>query len=203
MKLRYFIYTFLLSYNIIAQKNSIEIGLIRSNYVYDNESMPSELEYEIKPSLIINFMLSKNSSKLRYGVTYQEYNTGAIEGGQIYKWDANYMGPKITYTALSKNSIDALFGISALGLVNGRQLINGSPYNLNKSIEFNGLWFSPSLELSIRLAKLEKNKISLKYSVSNSIKLGDQGNERLRFFNQNLFLVFDIDKSKTSPSDEL
>ena len=113
------------------------------------------------------------------------------------------MGPKITYTALSKNSIDALFGISALGLVNGRQLINGSPYNLNKSIEFNGLWFSPSLELSIRLAKLEKNKISLKYSVSNSIKLGDQGTERLRFFNQNLFLVFDIDKSKTSPSDEL
>ena len=203
MKLRYFIYTFLLSYYIIAQKNSIEIGLIRSNYVYDNESMPSELEYEIKPSLIINFMLSKNSSKLRYGLTYQEYNTGATEGGQIYKWDANYMGPKITYTALSKNSIDALFGISALGLVNGRQLINGSPYNLNKSIEFNGLWFSPSLELSIRLAKLEKNKISLKYSVSNSIKLGDQGNERLRFFNQNLFLVFDIDKSKTSPSDEL
>lgn len=203
MKLRYFIYTFLLSYNIIAQKNSIEIGLIRSNYVYDNESMPSELEYEIKPSLIINFMLSKKSSKLRYGVTYQEYNTGATEGSQIYKWDANYMGPKITYTALSKNSIDALFGISALGLVNGRQLINGSPYNLNKSIEFNGLWFSPSLELSIRLAKLEKNKISLKYSVSNSIKLGDQGNERLRFFNQNLFLVFDIDKSKTSPSDEL
>ena len=203
MKLRYFIYTFLLSYNIIAQKNSIEIGLIRSNYVYDNESMPSELEYEIKPSLIINFMLSKNSSKLRYGVTYQEYNTGATEGGQIYKWDANYMGPKITYTALSKNSIDALFGISALGLVNGRQLINGSPFNLNKSIEFNGLWFSPSLELCIRLAELEKNKISLKYSVSNSIKLGDQGNERLRFFNQNLFLVFDIDKSKTSPSDEL
>ena len=203
MKLRYFIYTILLSYNVIAQKNSIEIGLIRSNYVYDNESMPSELEYEIKPSLIINFMLSKNSSKLRYGVTYQEYNTGATEGGQIYKWDANYMGPKITYTALSKNSIDALFGISALGLVYGRQLINGSPYNLNKSIEFNGLWFSPSLELSIRLAKLEKNKISLKYSVSNSIKLGDQGNERLRFFNQNLFLVFDIDKSKTSPSDEL
>ena len=83
MKLRYFIYTFLLSYNIIAQKNSIEIGLIRSNYVYDNESMPSELEYEIKPSLIINFMLSKNSSKLRYGLTYQEYNTGATEGGQI------------------------------------------------------------------------------------------------------------------------
>lgn len=203
MMLRFFIYTFLVSYSLIAQKNSIEIGLIRSNYVYDNESMPSEIEYEIKPSLIINFMLSKNSSKLRYGVTYQEYNSGATEGGQIYNWDANYMGPKITYNAFSKNSIDALFGISALGLINGRQLINGSPYNLNKSIEFNGLWFSPSLELSIKLAKLEKNKISLKYSVSNSIKLGDQGNERLRFFNQNLFLVFDLDKSKTSPSDEL
>ena len=60
-------------------------------------------------------MLRSASSKLSYGLTFQEYKFKAVDGGQIYSWNTNYLGPKITFfKAISVKSFDIQFGMSAL-----------------------------------------------------------------------------------------
>ena len=200
---RIFIVTFLINYSLFAQKSSTEIGLLRSNFIYQNAFQDNDITFEANSSLIVNYMLHNDSSKLTYGITYQEYNSKAVDGGQIYSWRTNYLGPKITFKAISIKSFDIQFGMSALSLVYGRQQINGSIYNLNKSSEFNGLWLSPTIEFNLGLLNTNKNRISIKYCLSNSLKIGNQGNERLRFFNHAILFVFDIEKSKNETTDEL
>ena len=200
---RILIVTFLINYSLFAQKSSIEIGLLRSNFNYQNAYQDSDIAYQANSSLILNYMLRSASSKLSYGLTFQEYNSKGVDGGQIYSWNTNYLGPKITFKAISVKSFDIQFGMSALSLINGRQLINGSTYNLNKSVEFNGLWLSPSIEFNLGLLNINKNGISIKYCISNSLKMGNQGNERLRFFNHAILFVFEIEKSKNETTDGL
>ena len=200
---RIFIVTFLINYSLFAQKSSIEIGLLRSNFNYQNAFQDNDITFGANPSLTLNYIIQSDSSKLGYGITYQEYNSKAVDGGQIYSWNTNYLGPKITFKAISVKSFDIQLGISALSLIDGRQLINGSTYNLSKSSEFNGLWLSPTIEFNLGLLKTNKNKISVKYCLSNSLKIGNQGNERLRFFNHAILFVFDIEKSKNETIDEL
>ena len=78
---RILIVTFLIEgSSLFAQKSSIEIGLLRSNFNYQNAYQDSDIAYQTIPSLILNYMLRSASSKLSYGLTFQEYNSKGVDG---------------------------------------------------------------------------------------------------------------------------
>lgn len=186
--MRFFILIFVLFFtnSIFSQFPVIETGISYSNYNYKNSFGLSNPN--IKPSIGSYFNFTIDTVRILrkpfdWGIKFTQYNSTGGNKIQSYDWNTIYTGVflgKDFFTILKKLKFGGRVGISTI--IFGKQQIAGNKLNLNKSAEFNGIWNQFGLHIKLKPIEFKTWEVNFNYSIENSHKLGNQGDEKLSFF---------------------
>ena len=160
------IFIILLSVNIFGQHAYFNTGLNMTKYDYKNSDgdinnnlkSSSGSHFEIGYGFPLDGQRSRGSRaysklKLKGGLSISQYNTTGGNTFDNYDWKTQYLGLRahVEYYLLRNDnfssSIDGGFGIETL--INGKQKIGGTTYDLSENDEFKGLFFTPKLGLNL------------------------------------------------------
>lgn len=187
---KYFLVFSLFSLQLFSQTIELEGGLSYSKFNYqnssniDNSNVQPDMSGYLKVQIDTLF-----STPLTYGIKFQQQNATGGNQIQAYNWNALYAGPYVNYSFLYFNGFN-LKGYSGLStLLFGEQQIGGEKYRLKNEKEFNGEWLSYGGQATYTIKEAPLWSIIISYSLEQSIKLADQGSEKLNFVNHNFGLI--------------
>lgn len=197
------LFIILFSYSLNSQTAFFSTGLNSTSYDYkntmgnsnDNVQSSSGSFYEIGYSFPLEMSRRTRSlgrySRLHFktALSLNEYNATGGNTIDNYQWDSKYLGLRtdLEYYFLGADlvavSVDGGLGFEFL--LNGKQKIGGSTYNLKDSDEFNGLYLTPRIGLNVSVNISEEVSLITGYSFSKAIS-SKSGDESVSFNNSQL-----------------
>ncbi|AMQ57087.1 hypothetical protein [Algoriphagus sanaruensis] len=127
--------------------------------------------------------------KYEFGLTVNSFDATGGDVNNNYSWNTTYGGLTNTvafYPTSGELSVGILATASAMGMINGTQVINNSRYELRKNPEFSGLLVQPGLGVSVLYNIFNQGYISLQYDYSLAFRLGRKTEETLSYLNNRI-----------------
>ena len=183
-----------------SQEISLETGLNLSSYIYNNSTGNSNDNIKSDSGLysrlgLGDFQLGRQ--KIRYGLSFQQFNATGGDGYENYNWKTNYLGGFTQYQKLLyKNIIGAKLSLDFIYLISGKQKIGGETFNLNDEKEINGLWLNPSIGVFTTIIDSSTFGLDLGYNFSVAIKPTDQGPESLSYVTNQFYFRIHLKSNK-------
>ena len=177
---------FLMSLFLIqGQVFEIDGGISYTSYLYKNSK--GEGNDNIQPStggflsMTVNSFTLFNSS-INYGLKIVQKNSTGGNQTQAYNWDTYYGTIFLEKPVISfKKNFSSNLQTGFSSMVYGKQQIGGNRYRLSESKEFNGLWINIGIKSKIKIKEFSAFQIYGSYMIDYGLKIGDQGNEELKF----------------------
>lgn len=194
------LFTLLMS-SSFSQGYYFNIGKNFTKYDYKNSQGQRNNNLKSDSGIMVDFGYQwalTNDEKLQYkaGISYQQFNNLGKNSIYNYSWISNYLGIQNSfsvalYTSNNREAfIKLVTGLSALKIINGKQLINNIEYDLTKEAEFKGLFIQPNIGLENEFYINELIQIGLGYRLSKAFNISNNSTEKLSFDNNTIYVNF-------------
>lgn len=173
-----------------AQLSSVGLGYLQTTYHFKAKEVLNSTDLSSSGGGAIDILVPTKNNIISYGLMYRQFNATGGNALKTYDWKTHYLGPQLLVTKenLTPNASIGL-GLGVLGIIGGKQAIGGTILSLTKNEEFNGMWVSPSLHISYSIFNFSEATFKLNYQFSPTLKMGDQGDEKLYFTSNTIGLV--------------
>lgn len=193
----FFIYFF--SIQLFSQSLFVNIGENYTKFHYKdsfNNSIPNFqvskggfYEFGVEFQIKNDSLNSKQIFSYEVSLNLNQFNGKGGDFNNDYYWTTNYLGlrnsikARIFHFPNKRLNVNLKFGFNSSTIIQGKQVLNNSVYNIKNHNEFKGFLFQPIVGVDLKIKLYEDLNFNLGYYYSKAYNLTNSSSEKLDFMN--------------------